>query len=243
MHTVLRWVPTVIVALLLVVPVLNVEKLAQEYHWDNLLVSMVRTMPDISTLYQNAYLAVFLGVMAGTAAFFWAARFAGREHGIIKTRPKWEAEQPLSEIFNGNNEIHALFLTGEGIFTRDPKYIRHVKRLLLPTTDASFLKLVEVSRKKSGIVLNLAKQINQSTQTAHQNGVEVRWLPDHIGTSILACNPEKPNGWMHIGFSTPFIDADKQPILRLDKVNTPELFALFYQAYNRLWDQGVKQKP
>jgi hypothetical protein len=154
----------------------------------------------------------------------------------IKTRPQWEAELPLSEIFKSGNEIHALFLTGEGIFTRHHDYVRHMRRLILPSPDAQYLAMAEVSRKDAGHIIDLGAQIRNYGQVAKQNGVEVRYLSDHVGISFLICNPDKPEAWMHIGFSTPFIDADAQPILRIEKSRSPELYDIFLKSYNKLWE-------
>jgi hypothetical protein len=46
---------------------------------------------------------------------------------------------------------------------------------------------------------------------------------------------------MHIGFLTPFIEADTQPILRIDKSKAAELYDIFWNAYNKLWEMGSEQ--
>lgn len=223
--------------------------------WKTIGISMLSYMGAYAWLWEPGQRAitVLLGIVAailvGVISIVWQLRQGQQvkpspkeSNTIVKKRPQWEAELPLSEIFKVGNDIHALFLTGEGIFTRHPDYVRHIKRLILPERSAQFFGLVEESRKKAGIILNCGEQVAHSIRTALEKGVGVRCLPDHIGVSLIVCDPEKPNAWMHIGFSTPFIDADNQPILRIKKEDSPELFSIFYQAYNRMWEQAIIQK-
>lgn len=238
MRTLGRWAATILPILVLVIPILNIEKLAQERHWDNILVSMVKAMPDMTALFQNIWFVYFMGALIGVAVYLWMDFLSSQTKFTIKTRPRWEAELPLSEIFKPGNEIHALFLTGEGIFKRHPDYVRHIRRLILPSHNAQYLSLAEASRKADGHIIDLGAQIKNYGRVARQKGVEVRFLSDHVGISFLICNPEKPEAWTYIGFSTPFIDADAQPILRIEKTNSPELYDIFLKAYNKLWEMG-----
>jgi hypothetical protein len=242
MRTFRRWSATVLLAFILVIPILNIEKLAQEKQWDNWLVRAVNHMPDMTELFHNTWFICFMGGLGGIVTYLWMDYFSSKTRFIIKKRPQWEAELPLSEIFKPGNEIHALFLTGEGIFTRNPDYVRRIRRLILPSHDAQYLALAEVSRKKDGHTIDLGAQIRNYGRVATQKGVEVRYLSDHIGISFLICNPDKPEAWIHIGFSTPFIDADDQPILRINKENSPELYGIFLKSYNKLWEIGYEGK-
>lgn len=198
-------------------------------------------MPDMTSLFGNIWFVYFLGALVGVAAYFWIDYFASKSRFTIKTRPQWEAEVPLSEIFKSGNEIHALLLTGEGIFTRNEEYARHIRRLILPNHDARYLKLYEVGRRAAGHPIDLGAQIKAYGQIAKQKGVHVRYLSDHVGISFLICNPSKPDAWMHIGFLTPFIETDTQPILRIDKSKAAELYDIFWNAYNKLWEMGSEQ--
>jgi len=49
------------------------------------------------------------------------------------------SRHPLSETVKPCNEIHAYFLSGEGIFAEHNDYIKYVKRLILPNPEAKTL--------------------------------------------------------------------------------------------------------
>lgn len=243
-----KLVTTLLIAPIGIIVAANIEKLAQDRKWDNFLSNWWPTVLDIAALLGHRWFWFVFGGLVTATVLLWSDKWlrgsgTGSNFNIpIKTRPQWEAELPLSEIFKSGNEVHALFLTGEGIFTRHPDYVPRIRRLILPCHDAQFLALAEASRKADGHDIDLGAQIKNYGRVARQKGVDVRYLSDHVGISFLICNPDKPEAWIYIGFSTPFIDADAQPILRIEKATSQELYNIFLKAYDKLWDIGIESK-
>ncbi|MDZ4856905.1 MAG: hypothetical protein SGJ26_18960 [Nitrospirota bacterium] len=164
-----KLVTTLLIAPIGIIVAANIEKLAQDRKWDNFLSNWWPTVLDIAALLGHRWFWFVFGGLVTATVLLWSDKWlrgsgTGSNFNIpIKTRPQWEAELPLSEIFKSGNEVHALFLTGEGIFTRHPDYVRRIRRLILPCHDAQFLALAEASRKADGHDIDLGAQIKNGS--------------------------------------------------------------------------------
>jgi hypothetical protein len=236
----------------------NLSDLLDLLGWKTQVIAMLSSIFSYSWLWEpgNRPLAVIAALLVGIfvsivsivvqtkknvksidSSYIGSTKGGPERQSVLLTRPRAEAVLPLSKIFRAGNEIHAIFLTGEGIFSRHHEYAHYIKRLILPNPEAKFLQLVQVSRGELGIYYDLPQQIGNTRVVVGSN--KVRYIQEFIGISLLFCNPEQPTGWMHVGFSTPFIDADHQPILRIEKVRDREIFETFWNAYNKLWDLSI----
>ena len=78
---------------------------------------------------------------------------------------------PIHETFKPGNEIHAYFLSGEGVFAEHNDYIKCVKRLLLPKPDAMNLATLQTL---SNVYADCGSQIERTRALARKNNVPVR---------------------------------------------------------------------
>lgn len=143
---------------------------------------------------------------------------------------------PLPETFKPGNEIHAYFLSGEGVFAEYNDYIKCVKRLILPTPDAANLATLEAL---SGSYSDYKTQIPKYRALALKNNVPVRLFQDFIGMSLLFCNPDRQDGWVQVGIIIPGSESRERQHYRLYKGKNEKAFLSLYRTYNRLWEASV----
>lgn len=245
LKTFVRRVVTVLVcAPLGIVVTANVEKLAQDRKWDTFLTTWWPTMLDLSPLLEQRWFWFVFGILAATAALLWADKLIRREPNPIDTDLEFFAtiddlrtKHPLPEIFKPGNEIHAYFLSGEGVFGENRKYMKCVKRLILPSPDAPSLDRF-ITRPGSA---DFRTQISRSRDMARENDSKsVRLYKDFTGASLLFCNPDKQDGWVQVGIVIPETEPAERQHYRLYKAKQEKAFLSLYKTFDRLWDTSCQ---
>ncbi|MEO5956224.1 MAG: hypothetical protein ABIR36_11120 [Nitrospiraceae bacterium] len=143
---------------------------------------------------------------------------------------------PLPETFKPGNEIHAYLLSGEGIFAEHSKYVRYVKRLILPLpTGANMDMLKSLSNS-----LDYGAQILRCRDMALRNDKKsVRLYRNFLGMSLLFCNPDRQDGWVQIGPILPGTESAERQHFRLYRAKHEDAFLSFYKAFQWLWEESV----
>lgn len=148
------------------------------------------------------------------------------------------AAHPLPKTFSRENEIHAYFLSGEGVFTEHTDYIKCVKRLILPNPYGA-----NIERLKP-----IAPSVNYETQilTCRQMALDhdpksVRLYKDFLGMSLLFCNPNKQEGWVQIGPILPYTEPRERPHFRLYRANNEGVFLSLYGTFDKLWNDSYEE--
>ena len=143
---------------------------------------------------------------------------------------------PLPETFKPGNEIHAYFLTGEGVFAESSEYIKCVKRLILPLPDDNNLvRLHGISK-----TVDFKSQIHRYRNMARQNDEKsVRLYRDFIGVSLLFCNPDRRDAWVQVGTILPATESRERQHYRLYKAKNEKAFLSLYKTFGHLWEASV----
>ena len=70
------WLAVTVFPLLILVPFahVNIEYLAREHHWDNILTRLLAELPDFSWLLDSSFFWFFFGTSIGTAAALWVVK-------------------------------------------------------------------------------------------------------------------------------------------------------------------------
>lgn len=154
---------------------------------------------------------------------------------FFPTIDELRSSHPLSETFKPGNEIHAYFLSGEGVFAEHSDYIKSVKRLILPIPTS---KTIASLQSVSGTKVDYTSQINRFRNLAEKNNVPVRFFQEFIGVSLLFCNPNQRNGWAQVGIIIPGSESSERHHYRLHKEKQEKAFLSLYKTFERLWDSS-----
>jgi hypothetical protein len=145
---------------------------------------------------------------------------------------------PIHETFKPGNEIHAYFLSGEGVFAEHNDYIKCVKRLLLPKPDAMNLATLQTL---SNVYADCGSQIEKTRALAVMNNVPVRLFQDFIGLSLLFCNPDRQDGWVQVGLIIPGSESSERQHYRIYRNRQDKAVRSLYKAFNVLWEHGASK--
>jgi hypothetical protein len=142
-------------------------------------------------------------------------------------------------IFKEGNELHGYFLSGEGLLSWEgKKHIGRFSRIIVPNPSGPYLCILQTLHTDTNPYLRASDQIRATTKLAQSTKVPIKWFDDYIGVNILICNPMQNDGWIHISIAPPFLEAEWQPTIRLEKSQFPESFNRIYAAFGKLWDQS-----
>lgn len=156
---------------------------------------------------------------------------------FFATMDELRAKHPLSETFKAGNEIHAYFLTGEGVFAEDINYVKCIKRLILP--DPNKNNLARLKRLNSSIdyqaqIMTYANKVRQ-----HQHDEDsVRFYEDFLGISLLFCNPSKSDGWVQLGIILPETESSERQHFRFSKTIYEDGFISLYKTFEEMWNES-----
>jgi hypothetical protein len=148
---------------------------------------------------------------------------------------------PFSEIFKQGNDICAYFLSGQGVFSTDLRRFNQVRRLILPSPDGQYL--AQLQTHSINEYLYAPDQIRITTKLGKERGIDIKWFDDFIGMSLLFCNPEETTGWVQIELSVPFTEREYKQSIKVDKSSHPEVFKVFYKAFQKMWDESRVPNP
>lgn len=142
------------------------------------------------------------------------------------------AKHPLPEIFKPGNEIHAYFLTGEGVFGEHSEYVKYVKRLILPLPDDRNLERLHGLSD----TIDFKAQIYKYRNIARKNNKQsVHFYKDFTGISLLFSNPDRLHAWVQVGTILPESEPAERQHYRLYKASHEKAFISLYETFNRLW--------
>jgi hypothetical protein len=145
------------------------------------------------------------------------------------------SHHPLPETFRPGNEIHAYFLSGEGVFSEHSDYIKYVKRLILPDPSSENVAAIQAFSNGSN---DYKHQILKYRGLAKNYHIPVRLFRTFSGTSLLFCNPEQQNGWVHLGPIVPGAEPYDRHHYRLYRAIREKAFLALYKTFNTLWEES-----
>jgi hypothetical protein len=157
---------------------------------------------------------------------------------FFPTMDDLRARHPLSETFKPGNEIHASFLSGEGVFAEHNDYIKCVKRLILPKPDAPTIATLQTFLDS---YIDYRTQIPTYRSLAQRNHVPVRLFQDFIGLSLLFCNPDRQDGWVQVGIIVPGQPSAERPHWRIYRNKHEKAVLSLYNTFDKLWKASEEQ--
>lgn len=155
---------------------------------------------------------------------------------FFSTIDELRARYPLSETFKPGNDIHAYFLSGEGVFAEHNDYIKRVKRLILPRPDAANIATLQTL---SNSYVDFRTQINKTLALAEKNNIPARLFQDFTGVSLLFCNPDGADGWIHVGVIIPGSESAQRQHYRIERSRHEQAFLSLYKTFNTLWEAST----
>ncbi len=150
-----------------------------------------------------------------------------------------EAAYPIHDQMRRVRHIDGLWLAGRAVFQLDDAAIRGtVRRIILPTPDSPLLQ--EMSRW-TGIPYGAADlAIQESTDRVKRLGVEVRWLHEFPGFTLLLADSGDEAGYAHVETLLPHTDPGNRPIQRIERTSEPMVFDRFVKMFDALWERAVE---
>lgn len=236
----MRWAATVLLGILGIIVTANVEKLAQDRKWDTFLTTWWPTMLDLSPLLEQRWFWFVFGVLAATVALLWADKWIRGEPISLEFFPtidELRAKHPLPEMFTPGNEIHAYFLTGEGVFAEHSAYMQCIKRLILPMPERNRERLKSISG-----TIDYPSQIRTYMEMAVEHQRKARYYNDFLGMSLLFCNPDRQDGWVQIGPILPNTESAERPHFRFSRKANEKAFLSLFNTFGRIWDESSEQE-
>lgn len=149
-----------------------------------------------------------------------------------------EVAYPIHDQIRRARHVDGLWLSGRAVFQLDDTAIRGtVRRIILPTPDSPLLR--EMSRW-TGIPYGAADlAIQESTDRAIRLDVEVRWLREFPGFTLLLADSGDENGYAHVEILLPFTQPGHRPIQRIERRDAQVIFERLVKMFDRLWEKAV----
>lgn len=157
---------------------------------------------------------------------------------FFATIDELRSRHPLPETFKPKNEIHAYFLSGEGVFAESSEYIKCIKRLILPLpndTNIAALRRINGAINYESQIMTYANNVREHDKNS------VRFYADFLGASFLFCNPLRQDAWVQIGIILPGTESRERPHFRVYRSHNENAFLSIYGTFNRLWDASSRQ--
>jgi hypothetical protein len=148
------------------------------------------------------------------------------------------SKHPIPETFRAGNEIHAYFLSGEGVFAEHNDYIKCVKRLILPNPDSENIATVNTF---SSTHTDYRAQIMKYRALAKRNNIPVRLFQSFTGVSLLFCNPDRQDGWVQVGIIIPGSQSAERQHYRIYRAIHEKAVRSLYETFDLLWDASEEQ--
>jgi hypothetical protein len=179
----------------------------------------------------------------------WSVRWAlrrrlGRRSALILSRPELDRAYPIEKLLRDDQEIHACWLTGIGVFAQNVKF-SSIKRLMLPHPQTEYLAKLEESLKVTGRpYYRFDSDIRGVTEQARGLGIKTRWFQGFSGLTMTIGNPLGNDAWVHVEMVLPFVEPNERTVIRIEKRKHEKAFSEMWTAYERMWeDAGDPNKP
>lgn len=153
-----------------------------------------------------------------------------------------ESAHPIAEQIQQARHVDGIWLTGQVVFQLDDAAIRGtVRRVILPAPDSPLLQ--EISRWTTIPYGTADLEVQKSTERAVRLGVEVKWLRDFPGLTLLLADPGDESGYAHLETLLPYTDPGYRPIQRIERTRESVVFDRVVKMFDRLWERAESPTP
>lgn len=153
-----------------------------------------------------------------------------------------ESAHPIATQIQQARHVDGIWLAGEAVFQLDDAAIRGtVRRVILPAPDSPLLQ--EISRWTTIPYGAADLGVQQSTERAVRLGVEVKWLRDFPGLTLLLADPGDESGYAHLETLLPYTDPGYRPIQRIERARESVVFDRVVNMFDRLWERAESPAP
>jgi len=110
----------------------------------------------------------------------------------------------------------------------------------MPREDApNLIALANAQLKISSKYQPYPAEIRAAINNAKSNNVkDLRVFEDWIGMTILMCNPDDSDGWMHVSLGMPYLEHEQRPTIRIEKRKHPEALKNMRSAFDALFNDS-----
>jgi hypothetical protein len=137
---------------------------------------------------------------------------------------------PLDEAETG----HCVWLYGGKQFDAGAS-LDKIQKLIFPDPDCdSTIRFQNsVSRQTHA---DLCHNIKQSTKTALEKNIPVKWYPGFIGSSWWIGDRDKDSAFIHFEILMPYSESRKRPSMRIYRWQSEEAYTEHCRVFDELWD-------
>lgn len=176
----------------------------------------------------------------------WVARSAvstwwqqlNRRPILYPDRAVLDRESPLAEKIRATETIYAIWFTGTKAIAEIPEVVR-VERLLLTNPNSRSLKYYQVAMDEDR---NIGKEIQDTTRRAIAKGIEVRWLHEFLGYTLMIGNPRGSNPWAQLEIAFPIVHGGTHPTLEFRDSKHKETISKMIEVFDSLWGNEIFSK-
>lgn len=164
---------------------------------------------------------------------WWLRMFGQSSAHVFRDLEALQFAYPRDKVFEGEGEVHALWLSGHGVLPFLDEDKANIERLILASPDWEYLPFYEESL---GQERGYPDEIRQMVGRADEVGAEVRICPKFPGTKLTFYRPDSWwAGWVRSEPTLPFMDLRGQPVFQLRLRRDRELFGRLWGVYEDLW--------
>lgn len=150
-----------------------------------------------------------------------------------------------SILLKSGNEIDALWLTGEGVFTGDKDLLenRCIKRLILPNPESTLLQNIHSSLGMTKNLFDYKKDINNVSKIALNYGAEVRWYSEFTGVSLTIVKRKGKSKYIHLQPCIPHEDSSKRITIIFKGFFHKSKIRHYTEWFEKIWENSETPTP
>lgn len=188
-------------------------------------------------------MATIFGAIGKWMAWHWVcARYRRMtSHPIFfPDRKVLDRESPLADKMERTVRIDAIWLTGIKSIV-EIESVSNVDRLLLPDPGSNSLKYFQSTLDD---VHDLSGEIRRASKQAKTKGIQVRWLSEFVGYSLMIGNPKSKNAWVHIEMALPVLHGARHPSFEFRKPKHTSTVDDIIKMFDSLWENdSLSREP
>lgn len=151
-----------------------------------------------------------------------------------------DRESPLADKMERTVRIDAIWLTGIKSIV-EIESVSNVDRLLLPDPGSNSLKYFQSTLDD---VHDLSGEIRRASKQAKTKGIQVRWLSEFVGYSLMIGNPKSKNAWVHIEMALPVLHGARHPSFEFRKPKHTSTVDDIIKMFDSLWENdSLSREP
>jgi hypothetical protein len=138
-----------------------------------------------------------------------------------------------AQLIASAKELDGLFVVGDTV-TREQIDLHKVRRMLLPNPQSASVAFFAATMKQPEI----SDIIRRSTKAAQERGIDVKWLDEFVGYSLILLNKNDEDARVHVELVLAPMVASKRPSFTVWKRRFPSVFTEFRSAFDSLWERA-----